>query len=82
MTLGKVVSILPEKNLVCIKHIDDTYTIADFYDTEDISENDIIDAERILGDILVKNKTKDRFIQIKIRYLGFNEKKMKKVMGC
>ena len=80
MKLGEVVSILPDKNLVCLHHTDETYSIGIFYDTEDISKHDIIDAERLLGDVLVINKTKGKYVQLKFRYLGLTEKKMKQVM--
>ena len=80
MAQGKVITIIQDSSLVCIKHIDDNYTIAQYYETDDIEVNDIIDAERILGDVLVKNKTKDKYVQIKIRYIGLTEKKMKKVL--
>ena len=81
MILGKILSINSEKKLFSVKLDDDDFTIVEYYDDNDISQDDLILAGNIVGDAFIKNETKDKYFQAKIRCLGFTEKKMQKMMN-
>ena len=80
MKNGTVFLILEDKNIFCMNHGGETNSIGQFYDTEDISLNDIISTAGLMGDVLVENLTKKKTIQVKIRFKGTGEKKMKKFL--
>ncbi len=80
MNDGTVFLIVESKNLFCLNHGDETYSIGQYYDTSDISLQDIISTTGLMGDILVENLTKKKMIQVKIRFKGTGEKKMKKFL--
>ena len=80
MVLGRIKLINTEKNMFCVMLEEDNYTIVEYYDDNDISENDLILAGNILGDVFIKNETSNKDFQAKVRYIGFTENKMKKIM--
>ena len=81
MFLGRISLIKKDKQLFCVNIEDDEYTIVEYYDDNDISENDLVLARNMLGDAFIKNETTDKYFQGKIRYLGLSESKMKKVIN-
>ena len=79
--LGRITLINKDKRLFCVSIEDDEYIIVEYFDDNDISENDLILARNTLGDAFIKNETTDKYFQGKIRYLGLSESKMKKVIN-
>ena len=80
MISGKITRINNVKNLFCIEIDEDKFVIVEYYDENDFSLNDLLVANKTLGDVFIQNETKNKFFQAKIRYLGYTEKKMKKMM--
>jgi len=81
MILGKIILINTTKKFFCVNLENEEYTIVEYYDDNDISENDLVLARNMLGDAFIKNETTDKYFQGKIRYLGLSEKKMKKIIN-
>ena len=79
MNVGKITAIYSIKKLFTFK-FEDEYVIAEYYNDKDISVNDMIMTGNILGDVFIKNETTGAYFQAKIRYIGINEKKMKKIL--
>ena len=80
MVIGKVHLVNSDKKYFSVQNDFDDYTVAEYYDEKDVAVNDVLTVGGIIGDVFIKNDTKNNYFQAKVRYLGFSEKQMKKIM--
>ena len=80
MVIGKVNLINSQKNYFSVKVDLDDFIVVEYYDEKDVALDDVLSVGGVIGDAFIKNDTKNNYFQAKVRFIGFTEKQMKKIM--
>ena len=76
--VGKIAEISHNKKKFSVKHDDESYSIIELMDSSNISIGDLVLAQFVTGDVLVKNETQKSVFEAYIHNLGISEKQMRK----
>jgi len=79
--VGKIANISQNKKKFAVKQDDESYSIIELMDESAISIGDLVLAQFVTGDVLVKNETKKTVFEAYIHHLGVAEKNMLKLLN-